>query len=280
MASTAPARRGAATKAVVPASLSSEDLLALLGQTGDLAQNTSQFHRMTLRGGILETDDGEMFPPRKEGPSVTLRIVSPPDYYNAFFLDEGGHDGAIDGSVIGRSDLNGRFVRKYDDPAAQARDNNPANDVYDEIARVTGGRGSFKGDMQVQIVPESGEMTGEETVYTLSLSTTSVFEFRGSSRNPGAGSVSDTNFIVKLAELAVRNAVEAGADEDGQKRAIIDAMTALRTGGVIAEVYLLRAENEKKTQTWTVISFVPIFIDSTTEAPALESGDSGDDVPF
>jgi len=129
----APARK--AQTAVIPAQISHDDLVALLQQAGAVAQSSSDFHRIKLAAGVLETDDGEMFPPVKDGPSLTVRIVSPPVYYNAFYLDEGGKDGAIDASDYGRPDLNGRFCRKYDDPAAQAADNNPANELYDATRR-------------------------------------------------------------------------------------------------------------------------------------------------
>jgi hypothetical protein len=274
----------AANKAVVPAALSHEDLMALLGQSGEVAQSTSEWHRMSLQGGILRTDDGEIFPPRKNGPAVTLRIVKPPVYYSAFFLSEKPENGSIDAAIIGRADLNGRFSRKYDDPAEQAADTSPANEAFEAIAQASGQRGSFKADVQVQIVPEDGKMTGEELVYTLSLSTTSVFEWRGSSRDPQAGSVSETNFIVKLAIKAAQDAQEAGADETAQKTAVLNAMTSLRLGGVIADVYLLQAQTEDKSRTWTVIAWDPIHIEPPDGgAPALGSGaataDTGD-VPF
>lgn len=269
--------------AVVPASLSHDDLMALLGQTGAVAQGGTEFKRLTLKAGVLETDDGDMFPPLKEKPSLTVRIVEPPVYYNGIFLSEKEINGSIDAGRIGRPELNGRFCRKYDDPAEQAKDNNPANAVYDELVRVTGARGSFKADMKVQIIPESGELTGDEPVYTLSMSTTSVFEWRGSSRDPEKGSVSDTNFMVRLAQFAVAKAAEAGGDEDAQKSAVLEALTALRLGGVVADVYLMRAENDDKTNQWWVISFDPIHIEVGTGAPALESGEdpsAADEIPF
>ena len=282
MASRAPSRTVAPDKAVVPQAMGHDDLMALLGQTGQVAQAQSDFHRMSLKAGVLETDDGETFYPTKTGPSLTVRIVKPPVYYNAFYLSADEKNGAIDAGRIGRADLNGRFVRKYDDPAEQAADTNPANDIYDDIADATKQRGSFKADLQVQIVPDDGNMTGEETTYTLTLSTTSVFEWRGSSREPGAGSVSDENFIVKLAKFAVQQAIEAGADETGQKTAVLNAMTALRVGNVIADVYLVKAYNDDKTRDWWVISFNPVHIEPVTEQPALAPGtpETSDDVPF
>ena len=269
---TARARTISADKAVVPASLSHEDLMALLGQTGAIPQGGTEYHRLTLKGGMLVTDDGEIFPPKKDGPAMTVRIVKPPVYYNAFYLTtEEGRDN-FDATAFGRADLNGRFCRKYDDPAEQQADTNPANELFDQIAAATGQRGSFKADVQVQIVPPSGELTGDETVYTLTLSTTSVFEWRGSTRDKEGGSVSEFNFMVKLAKFAQAQAEAAGADEIGQKKAILDAMTSLRLGGVIADLYPLQAED--KNRTWTVIAWEPVHVEPPDGgAPAIAAGD-------
>lgn len=284
----ATATKGRATvpadKAVVTATLSHADLMAMLGGMGEVAQQTSEFHRLSLKAGVLTTDDGEIFPPRvaRGGgplPALTVRIVEPPVYYNAFYLSSSGENGAVDAGRIGRQELNGRFTRKYDDPAKQAEDTNPANDIFDEIARLTGQRGSFRADMQVQIAPEDGQFTGDETIYTLSLPTTSIFEWRGSSRDQEAGAVSDFNFIVKLATKAASDAAANGADEAGQKLAVTQAMVSLKVGGVIADVYLLQASNDKGRD-WWIISFDPIHIEPADGSlPALDAGDAGD-VPF
>jgi len=269
-----------ADKAVVAATLNHDELMKLLGGMGEVAQQGTEFHRMSLKAGVLTTDDGEIYPPRNKAPSVTVRIVEPPVYYNAFFLSKDELNGAIDAGRVGRDDMNGRFCRKYDDPARQAADTNEANAIFDDIARETGQRGSFKADLKVQIVPEDGQMTGEETIYTLTLPTTSIFEWRGSSRDQTAGAVSDYNFIVKLAAKAAADASEAGGDEDAQKVAVVNAMKALRLGGVIADVYLYLTANEAKTRDWWIISFDPIHIESPDSLVALNAGDTGDDVPF
>lgn len=287
MATATRGRTVPASKAVVTQTLSRDELMALLGQTGEVAQPGGEFHRLTLKAGVFETDDGEMFPMRKDGPALTVLIVSPPVYYNALFLgpevdERGERTGSVDAARVGRGDLNGRFSRKYDDPNEQAKDANPANDIYDELSNLSGQRGSFKADIKVQIVPPDGQMTGEETVYTMSLSTTSVFEWRGSSKNPGGGSVSEDNFIVRLANKAMQDAVEAGADEAGQKVAVLNAMTSLRLGGVVADVYPLKAE--EKGRSWWVASFFPVHIEpvENLDAPALGDGsaEEGGDVPF
>lgn len=280
MTAATPTTRGkakATPSAIVPATLSHEDLMALLGAHGAVAQPQNDFHRMKLDGGVLVTDDGELFPPQKNAPSVRLRIVKPPVYYNAIFLTDKGTDG-FNAAQIGRGDLNGRFTRKYDDPNEQAADTNPANEVYDQVSAALGGRGQFKGDLLVQIVPPSGEMTGDETVYTLSLSTTSIFEWRGSARNPEGGTVSDKNFMVRLGEFAINAAVEAGVEADQIPRHVVDALTSLRLGGVVADVYILRASNPDNGQSWPVLSFVPVYVEPPDGAPALTAGDT--DVPI
>jgi hypothetical protein len=278
----------------VPQSLSNDDLMALLGQAGMISSGGGGFRRMSLTSGSLVTDPGEpneeSWPPTKKGPTMTVRIVKPPVYYNAFFLDVQEKNGAIDPRRIEREDLDKRFVKKYDDPNEQAADQWSNVEVYDQLVEVTGGRGSFKADIQLQIVPDSGELTGDEPVYTLSLSTTSALDWRGSSKNPQGGIVQEKNFIVQLAELAQQQFIENGG-EGNPSQAILDAMTSLRLGGVVAEVYLVLTSNPNKpSQTWTVVAFKPIHIepldqlaqltDGATEDVAAGPETNSDDLPF
>lgn len=277
----------------VPQAFTSDDIVALLQQSGDLSTDTSNFRRMRLAGGILVTLDGqgeteEMFPPKMvkgvPQPAVTLRIVEPPAYYNAFWLgpevdDKGKETGAVDPNRIGRPDLNKTFSRRWDDPERQAKDKNPSNDVYDELERVTGKRGGFKGDMVVQIVPEDGQLTGDEQLYHLTLSASACLDWRGTRANPGGGVVQEENFIVQLAK-------KAAAETDGDPQAaVLNAMTSLRLGGVVADAYILQASNKDNSQSWPVISFRPVHITAPQEQPALaasvdpqSTGD--DDLPF
>lgn len=295
MAAKAPSRGPAGTPvtAVVPASLDHDELMAMLGQAGMLPPpSAGNFRRMSLTGGSLITDPGqpdeESWPPSKRGPTMTVRIVKPPVYYSAFFLATDEKNKAVDPRRIGRPDLEKRFVKKYDDPAEQAADEWSNVDVYDELCRITGNRGQFKADIQLQIVPESGQMTGDEPVYTLSMSTTSALDWRGTSKNPSGGVVQEKNFIVQLAELALAQAIEAGADKDEQALAVVNAMTALRLGGVVADVYLIQTKSESDPSiVWTVIAFKPVHIELGDEQPALESGavsndaaSDSDDLPF
>lgn len=275
-----------AVAVAVPQTLSPAELAALLQQTGDLPQASSDFRRMRLDGGMLVTLDSqgeveEMFPPKfvkgVPQPALTVRIVEPPVYFNAIWLgaetDERGQPtGAVDPNRIGRPDLNKMFSKRFDDPSKQAADRSPANDVYDDLVAVTGNRGGFKADLKVQVVPESGQMVGDEPVFTLTLSSSSALDWRGTRKNPTGGVVQEKNFIIQLAEFAASAAAEAGGDAGAQQLAVTNAMTALRLGGVVADVYILQAQNEDGSRKWPVIAFKPVHVEPLEEAPALEAG--------
>ena len=291
------AKPSTAVAVTTPSVLSAADLTALLQQSGNLSQPSSDFRRMRLDGGVLVTLDSQgevedMFPPKVQKgvpqPSVTVRIVEPPIYYNAFWLgpevnERGEPTRAFDPNRIGRPELNKSFSKKYDDPGKQAEDNNPSNEVYDQIAAATGQRGDFRADIRLQIVPESGEMQGDEPVFTLTLSASAALDWRGTRKNPTGGVVQDQNFIVQLAQFAASAAAEAGGDAATQQKAVLDAMTALRLGGVVADIYLLRASNQDNSNTWTIPAFRPVHVEYGTEAPELTDGAapaSSDDIGF
>lgn len=271
----------AADKAVAVAPLSQEDFMSLLTQSGMVPQGGGDFHRMTLRGGMLVTDAGtpneEQWPPtdKGRGPAFLARIVKPPVFFNAHFCGEDESDGAFDARKIGRPDLNGKFVKKYDDPAEQAADAYANLEGYEAVSSYLGARGAFKADIQLQIVPESGELTGEEPIYTLTLSATSALDWRGTVKNPRGGTVQDLNFIVQLGEFAQAKAIEAGGDSTAQKGAILDAMTALRLGNVVAAVFIKQASNQENSRSWPVVAFQPVHVETGEAVAALPEGDSG-----
>lgn len=286
-----------AVAVATPSVLTAAELTALLQQSGDLSLPGSDFRRMRLEGGVLVTLDAQgetedMFPPKMvkgvPQPSVTVRIVEPPIYYNAFWLgpevnDKGEATRAFDPNRIGRPELSKSFCKKYDDPARQAADNNPSNEVYDLVATATGQRGDFRADLKLQIVPESGELTGDEPIYTLTLSASAALDWRGTRKNPTGGVAQEKNFIVQLAEFAAAQAAEAGGDAMAQQKAVLDAMTSLRLGGVVADIYLLRVSNSDNSNTWTIPAFKPVHVEYATEAPALSDGAdpaSSDDIGF
>lgn len=283
------------TNAVAVTRIDRNEMMALLQQSGMAQQSSSNFRRMKVEGGMLVTLDAQgeienQYPPKFKGkdplPALTVRIVEPPVYYNAIWLDADESRGGFDANRIGHPELNKSFAKRYDDPAEQAKDHSPANQYYDQIVEESGNRGRFQGDLKVQIVPESGEMTGHEQVYTLTLSPSAALDWRGTRKNPEGGTVQDKNFIVQLADFAVDAAIEAGVtDNAGMQKYILDAMTALRLGGVVADVYVLRAQNQDGTNVWQIPAFKPVHVEWPTSAAALNapvtgSEDRGDDIGF
>jgi hypothetical protein len=253
--------------------LTPEELTALLQQAGWAEKPSGDsLPRMSMNGMMLTTPDGEMYvynPNKPLIPACTVRIVRAPDEYWAYW---------IDGSVaraIGRPDLEGTFSKKWSNPDPTRR-TWPSDEVYD-VLKATDGviddrgnplKASWKGDMQVQVIPESGTLIGTETVYLLTLSTTSLIEFKGSFRAPSAGSLSDDNFITKLSKFAMQ---QEGVTDPS--KAVIDALTSLTLGGVAAEVRILRAENKNVGTTWSVISFDPVHIEPMEQGDLLTAGD-------
>jgi hypothetical protein len=115
-------------------------------------------------------------------------------------------------------------------------------------------------------------------VHLLSLPITGMIEFKGTGRDPIAGSVSEFNFNQKLARFGM------DAHPENPTEGLALALSALRLGLVIADVSLLAQSNENGSRSWTVPSFEPVDILSPEDAPPLiEAGASpakGDDLPF
>ena len=261
---------------VVARALTSEELTALLKQSG-WAETPSQ-PRLSFQGNQITTPDGDMFvynPKRPDIPALTVRIVKPPETYRAIWLTQENAD------KMGRPEIGNSFSKKFDHPD-QARNVEPSDAAFEEIKTFPGltdnfGKAlkpSWKGDILVQIVPEDGTLTGNETIYILSLPTTSLMEFLGSFGGD-AGVVSDYNFIRKLSMFAMEEALKAGNDP---AKAVIDALTSLTLGGVVADIRILPASNKEKNQTWSVIVFDPIHIEAMQQGDALlPAGDLTED---
>lgn len=261
----------ASTAVAVQQTLSSAELVALLQEAGWAEKPSGEsLPRMSLSGNLLATPDGEQFiynPKHPEIPAVTVRIVKPPEEYNAFFLNSKNAD------AMGRPDLANQFSKRYMQPDATRKvwesdaafdDIRARTDLYDDYGNAL--KASWKGDLQLQIVPDDGQLTGSEQVYILTLSTTSLIEFKGTGRAPSAGSVSEENFITKLANFAISKALETGTPP---KKAVLDAMTSLTLGGVVAEGRILMGENKEKNQKWSVLSWTPIHIEPMQEGDQL-----------
>jgi hypothetical protein len=250
------------TAVVKAEQFTSDDLTKFLQQSGWAEKSSGDAPlRMKLDGNMLVTPDGEMFvynPTKPKIPALTARIVKPPEEYWAIWID------ADAARLIGQPELQDSFSKKYvhPDPDRRTWDSDAA---FDQLKNA-GVKASWKADILLQVMPETGNLTGDEPVYTLTLSTTSLIEFKGASREPDKGAVSEKNFIRKLCEFSIE------ADPKNGKQAVTAALLSLTLGGVVAEIRLLRAENKELGRSWTVISFDPIYIEQMFEGEMLLSG--------
>lgn len=261
----------------VATTISQQDLNAALQNAGFASAPSERQARIKLDGNAFTlSDTGEMFAfnrNKPEVPAFTARIVKPLVDYMAIFIDE------VVASGFGRADLAGTFSKKYSTPDPERR-LWPSDEVYDELSRADlvdkdnkPVKGSWKGDLYLQILPDSGNLTGDETVYVLTMPVTSVIEFRGSSRQPEAGSVSKFNFMQKLLQFAI-----GGEGVTDQNKAINDALTAYALGGVVAEFRIGRGENKEANRNWPVIIADPIHIEKMQQGDNLLGTGNDEDI--
>lgn len=251
------------------------------------ASGGSTFNRIKMSGNVLYYGDdviGEYSLKTKE-PALIVQITDAPVEYQSMWFEP---ELAL---AVDRPSISGRFCKSYFDDPTQARkfaeDGTDCNtcpvhpfmpqDQLPPEAKAQRGASkcSWKGDIEFRILEknEDGTLAAvDETVYTLSLPTTGIIEFKGSSSkkgNPLAGSVSDENFMVKLARLGVEKWGEEG---------LLKAHTALRMGGVIAELRLPQAQSRDGSNSYHVASFTPIDIIEQEEQAALPTSEGADEV--
>jgi hypothetical protein len=263
--------------AVAKAQPTSDEVTKILQDLGMLEVQRSEFHRIKVDGAVFDVDGTPYVSnPRTNAPAFVSRIIGPPEQYQALWHDQ---ELAL---ALNRPDAEGKFCKSHFNNPDEAR--KVSNLGYScESCPVApwkrdneyGRKCSWKGDIQLQMVdPMTGlffvvldEITKQEvpdeTVYTMSLSTTAMIEWQGTSRDPKAGNVSPKNFIQKLAEL--------GMDEspDDPNAGIVRAINALGLGLVVAEWRSLKASSGDGARTWYVPSATPIAILDIEAAPQL-----------
>lgn len=260
--------------------LSQEEFNALLQGAGYASSPADRQARLKLEGQMFKASDtGDMYvynPTKPSVPAFTARIVQPLEDYMAIWISDKV------ASQFGRPDLAGTFSKRYSQENPERRVW-PSDEVYDELVRRTDImddydkplKPSWKGDLYLQILGDEGVLNGDETVYILTLPTTSVIEFRGASSSPEEGAISELNFMQKLMRFAVENA----ADGVEPRKAALDALTSYSMGGVVAEFRIGRAENKERGQNWPVIIADPVHIEPMVEGDALlEDGKNPDEV--
>jgi hypothetical protein len=259
--------------------LSPAELTAYLQKAGWAEKSSSEkANRIKLDNGRLVTDDGEMFvynPSKPRVPAMVARIVKPLEEYYAIYVND------VNAGIMGRPELANTMSKKY-----MSHDDNrriwDSDLAFEDIKTFPGLMDNFgkplkpawKGDLLIQIVPDSGKLTGEEPVYTLTLSATSVAEFKGSYRAPEKGSVSDFNFIQKLCQYAMDSCTDRS--KEALQKAVTAALTSYTMGGVVAEVRILPMQNKDLNTSWSVISFDPIHVEPFFENDLLSDGTEED----
>jgi hypothetical protein len=260
----------------------------------------TDFNRLKVTGQNITFNDQLIasYNPVKKEPALYVRIAGPIEEYQTLWIEK---DGEL-ARRMERPAIAGSYCRSHFDDPNEARrfgvsqkdkikascDECPVHPFvpYDKLpTEAKGKRCSWKGDVDLYILEKQpdGTFTQEdETLYTMSLPTTSMIEFKGSSSKKAGsgirGSISDENSMVKLAKLGMTKWGEEG---------LLKAMTYFGLGGVICELRLPPTTGgQDKEFNYNVISFTPIDVLDLEQAPALpdtssaEGEDAVDDVPF
>jgi len=245
---------------------SDADITAALRAAGALEENTSSFNRAKLDGSTIMLGD-EPFIGTKNKPALTVRIAAPPTEYQAFWFDEEA------AARANREGMSG-FCKSFFDIPEQARKYSTDGHSCDACPfhpfnRDEPKRCQWKGDIAFQhlLDPGTDKAQLDDTLWTLSLSTTSMIEWKGTGREPVKGAVGDANFMHQLGRYALNNSLT-----------VPDAMVALAHGRVIADIRVLRAASPDGARTWSVISFSPVSILEAETNPQLASGITDEDI--
>jgi hypothetical protein len=262
------------------------DFLAALRNAGFLSQPNqgADFHRIKHQGQNLIYNDEIIasYNAVTKEPALIVRIAGPIVEYQANWFEKDGNLAR----AIGRPDVAGKMCKShFDDPNEARKFSNhgtscdecpimpfvPKDKLPDEAK---GKKCSWKADIDLYILDKQADGTYaqvDQTLYTMSLPTTAVIEFKGSTSKKAdgiAGSVSPENFMVKLAKLGMQ---KWGDD-------FLKAHTYYNLGGVIAELRPLPTSSNDGAFNYNVISFNPIDILEMDEAPALP-GPAPDEAP-
>lgn len=288
-----------------PAVMSPDDFTKALMAAGFLNKTSggSDFNRITAKGANLLYDKQVIasYNERTKEPALYVQLTDMPvEYQSMWFTPELARAVGRDGSTPGVPDISNRFCKSHFDDPQEARkfaedgtacETCPVhpfksqNDLPAEAKAQDGAsKCAWKGDVEFRILERSEDgvfSQSDETIYTMSLPTTGIIEFKGSSSkksDPLAGSVSAEHFMVKLARLGMEKWGEEG---------MLKAHTYLRLGGVIAAMRIPMTTTQDGSKTYNVVSFEPVDILEVTEQAALPDNAKdatgtleSDDVPF
>lgn len=238
--------------------LSAEELMDILAKVGAVDEKREGYGaiRMKVTGNIFQTDDDVwMSNPKTNEPAFVARLLGPPEQYQAFWFDKARAERA------GRPEMADRFCRsRYDHPDEAREYGTNGAPCRSCIFKPWGEERqhcAWKGDLRFQMVKEDGVMTGDEPVYEISLSTTSMVEWRGAGKDRKKGSATDKTFVLKLGDFMQNLAAEW---EVSPQEAVELGWVALNEGLVAAEFRIVQQTNEELGRTWSVVSLTPVFV--------------------
>lgn len=275
--------------------LTDEEVTALLRGAGVIEEPTSFGYLRAKVSGTTFTigDDIFVYNPKTKQPAFIAQVVEPPKEYQARYFDPEKPGDMQLLEMMDRQHLAGEFCKSYFDEPTQAREKNQFGDscrsclINPFVPRnkvpeaANGKKCQWRGELLIRVLDSDRKATGEEVVL-LDLSSTAMQEWKGFASDPEKGYTGEPTFMHKLARLAL----EKWPDEP--KTAIFKALTALRLGGVLAEVRAL--PQSVNGNNFSVVSLTPIEIldELTEERTALPAADASanadvatdDDVPF
>jgi len=280
----------------VPALASDDIFTTALRDAGFLSPISAgtDFHRIKVQGQNFLYNDEILasYNAKTKEPALYVRIAGAISEYQANWFDKDGNLAR----AVGRPAIAGKMCKSHFDDPNEARkfamDGTscdacpvhpfvPKDQLPDEANEK---KCAWKADIDLYILDKQEDGTlkpVDETLYTMTLPTTAVIEFKGSSSKKTtsmAGSVSPENFMVKLARLGIEKWGEKG---------LLQALTYFNLGGVVAEVRPLPASSNDGAFSYNVVSFTPIDIlemDDTAALPApteeTKAPIADEDVPF
>jgi hypothetical protein len=266
------------TSEVAIPTLTPDEITAILAEAGAIDEQQETFLRLKVDGtNFVSDDDIWMSNPKTGEPAFTARILNNPVQFQAMWFDDGKQKG-IDPDWVRyeRPDMvGGGYCKSYFDNPQEARETGTngascRDCMCNPFQKKVRPKCGWKGDLQLQMIPEDGVMKGDEPVVTLTLSTTGMIQWRGTAQSKQGGSAPDTfNFQYLLAELAIAKSGEWGLSVP---EAINAALTSLVGGGVAAEWRIHRVTNEESGNTWSVPAATPVHIELLKDEPQIEDG--------
>lgn len=247
------------------------DTLRALGLINALESGATA--RAKINGSTFELAD-DVFPSNQKtkAPAFHAVLLDTPQEYHGFWFTQA----EAELPVIGRPNAGDSFCKSYYAIPSQAgkfaEDGTDCNTcpVRPFIKKGTSPLGdgskkcSWRADLDFVRTDELGQKL-DDTVFTLSLSTTSVIEFKGM-RGNASGVISDLNFVQRLMRFAI-----TAWPEMTDQEAMMRAGLALKLGGVVVGVRLATAKSDDGSRSWPVVVLDPVNIidvEVPVDAPA------------